>query len=93
MLREHAVADLEGLKASLDRDYRVLAYLLKHATGSSTAEDLVEKRMLKVHYHLMRTWFGFTRNLAPSAACRALDEMAAVVAHFANTMGAQTAAA
>ncbi len=93
MLREHSIADLDGLKASLDRDYKVLAYLLKHAAGSSTAEDVVEKRMLKVHYGVMRIWYVLTRNLAPSAAYRALDEMASVVAHFANTMGAQTAAA
>jgi hypothetical protein len=42
---------------------------------------------------VMRSWFNLTRNLSPSAACRALDEMASVVAHFANTMGAQAEAA
>lgn len=92
-LREHGVVDLDGLKASLDRDYKVLTYLLKHASSPSSAEYGVEKRMLKVHYRLMRGWYRVTRNLAPSAAYRALDEMASVVAHFANTMGAQAAAA
>ncbi len=93
VLREHAVANLDGLKASLDRDYAVLTYLLKHAASRASAEDMVEKRMLNVHYRLMRVWYGVTRNLAPSAAYRALEEMTSVVAHFANTMGAQAAAA
>jgi hypothetical protein len=92
MLREHAVADLDRLKDSLDRDYKVLTYLLKHSANASSGEDAVEKRMLEVHYRLMRGWYSVSRNLSPSAAYRALDEMASVVAHFANSMGAQTSA-
>jgi hypothetical protein len=91
MLREHAGADLDRLKDSLDRDYKVLTYLLKHSNASAS-EDAVEKRMLEVHYRLMRTWFAASRTFSPKAAYRALDEMASVVAHFANSMGAQTSA-
>ena len=90
VLRENATVSLEGLKDSLDRDYKVLTYLLKHAAGANSG-DSVEKRMLRIHYRLMAGWFAATRRLAPSAAYRALDEMASVVAHFANSMGAQTA--
>jgi len=92
MLRAHAAADLGTLKASLDRDYKVLSYLLKHSANPSSGEDAVEKRMLEVHYRLMAAWYSVCRNLSPTAAYRALDEMASVVAHFANSMGAQTAA-
>lgn len=92
LLRERAASDLDRLQASLDRDYKVLTYLLKHAAGPAGPEEGIEKRMLRIHYGLMHTWYRVTRNLAPSAAYRALDEMASVVAHFANSMGAQAAA-
>jgi hypothetical protein len=92
-LRENSAGDLEAVKASLDRDYKVLTYLLKHAADPATPDELIEKRMLRIHYSLMRVWYGVTRNLAPSAAYKALDEMAAVVAHFANAMGESAASA
>jgi hypothetical protein len=93
MLREQSsAANLDRLKNSLDRDYKVLTYLLKHAANSSTGDDAVEKRMLEIHYRLMGAWYRVSRNLSPSAAYRALDEMASVVAHFANSMGAQASA-
>jgi hypothetical protein len=93
MLREHAVADLDRLKDSLDRDYKVLTYLLRHGANPSSGEDAVEKRMLQIHYRLMRSWFAVSRRLSPAAAYRAVDEMASVVAHFANSMGAAAASA
>jgi hypothetical protein len=92
MLREHSAGDLNPLKDSLDRDYKVLSYLLKHAANPSSGEDAVEKRMLEIHYRVMGAWYSVCRRVSPAAAYRALDEMASVVAHFANSMGAQTAA-
>ena len=91
-LREQSNADLDRLKDSLDRDYKVLTYLLKHAANPSSGGDAVEKRMLEIHYRLMGAWYRTSRRLSPASACRALDEMASVVAHFANSMGAQTSA-
>lgn len=93
VLREHSGANLDRLKDSLDRDYKVLTYLLKNSAQPSAGEGAVEKRMLEIHYRLMGAWYQASRKLSPSAACRALDEMASVVAHFANSMGAQTSAA
>jgi hypothetical protein len=93
VLREHSVTDLDRLKDCLDRDYKVLTYLLKHAANSSKGEDAVEKRMLEIHYRLMGAWYRVSRRLSPATAYRALDEMASVVAHFANSMGAQSSAA
>ena len=41
----------------------------------------------------MRTWYQRERRvLAAAAACKALEEMSMVVAHFANAMGQQAAA-
>jgi hypothetical protein len=91
-LLEPTAANLDVLKDSLDRDYKVLTYLLKNAANASSGEDAVEKRMLEIHYRLMGAWYKVSRSLYPAAACRALDEMASVVAHFANSMGAQTSA-
>ncbi len=93
VLRERSEADLDRLKDALDRDYKVLTYLLKHAANPSSGGDAVEKRMLEIHYRLMGAWYRTSRNLSPAAAYRALDEMASVVAHFANSMGAQTSGA
>ena len=93
MLAQPAAVNLATLEASLDRDYRVLNYLLKHGADPSSAGDMIETRMLSIYYSLLRSSYRMTRNFAPSAALRAVSEMASVVAHFANTMGAQAAGA
>jgi hypothetical protein len=90
-LRDRTSADLDRLKDSLDRDYKVLTYLLKHASGPSDGQDALEKRMLEINYRLMGAWYSMSRRFSPAAACRALDEMATVVAHFANAMGERAA--
>ena len=79
--------DLDRLKELLDRDYKVLTYLLKNAAQPSNGGDAVENRMLEVDYRLMRAWYSVARRFSPSAALTAVDEMAQVVAHFANSMG------
>lgn len=86
MLRESG-SDLDQLKTLLDRDYKVLTYLLKHSAGNSVGEGSVEKRMLEIDYRVMRGWYSISRRFSPTAAMQALDEMSQVVAHFANSMG------
>ena len=88
-LANAAMSDLDGLRASLDRDYAVLTYLLKH---TSTEESALEKRMLEINYRLMGAWYSMSAKFSPTAARRALDEMTMVVAHFANSMGERAAA-
>jgi len=87
VLRDRASVDLDTLRDSLDRDYKVLTYLLKHAANPSTGDAVIEKRMLEINYRMMRTWYSVSRSFSPTAARRALDEMSNVVAHFANAMG------
>ena len=87
LLRDRAAADLDGMRDSLDRDYKVLTYLLKHAANPSTGDAAIEKRMLEINYRLMGAWYSVTRRFSPAAARRALDEMSTVIAHFANSMG------
>jgi hypothetical protein len=90
-LRSTPRSDLERLHDLLDRDYTVLSYLLKHASASADGAQ-VESRMLAVHYRLMQAWYGITRRISSTAACRALEEMSRVVAHLANAMGERAAA-
>jgi Skp family chaperone for outer membrane proteins len=78
-----ASTNLDGLCASLDRDYAVLSGLLKNADSQSA----LEKRMLEANYKVMHAWYDASRRFSPAAAARALDEMSQVIAHFANVMG------
>jgi len=92
VLRDPIAADLDQLKDALDRDYRVLTYLLKHAANPSSGDAAIEKRMLEINYKLMGAWYSACRRFSPAAAYRALDEMSSVVAHFANSMGERAVA-
>jgi hypothetical protein len=87
LLRDRGAADLDSMRDSLDRDYNVLTYLLKHAANPSTGDAAIEKRMLEIDYRLMGAWYSMSRRFSPTAARRALDEMSTVIAHFANSMG------
>src|SRR5271163_4257057 len=49
---QESVPDLDILKASLDRDYEVLTYLLKHASNTAQGAESIEKRMLAINYRL-----------------------------------------
>ena len=96
-LRTEAVsnspASLVALQDSLNRDYAVLTYLLKNVSDKSTGASSVEVRMLEIHYKLMGAWFSVSKSFSVTSAQRALEEMALVVAHFANAMGERADAA
>jgi hypothetical protein len=93
LLRSKRDADLYDLRASLDRDYAVISYLLKHAAHPAEGQAALERQMLAINYRLMGAWFNLSRRFSNSVACRALDEMSQVVAHFANAMGERAASA
>ena len=82
--------DVDALRASLDRDYALLMYLVTHSVHSAAS---VERSMLRVDYWIMRVSCCWTRRIAPGIAMRALDEMASIVVHFADTFGGQVRAA
>jgi hypothetical protein len=84
---QQSSADLDRLKTELDRDYKILNYLLKHASGRMSGDTAIEDRMLAVNYRLVAAWYRICRHVSPAAARHALDEMSSVVAHFANAMG------
>lgn len=79
--------DLTPLHQSLDRDYRIVSYLLEHAAGLATPS--IEHRLLLVDYRLMQAWYGLTRLVAPAQARKALAERAAILGCLARMMGEQ----
>jgi hypothetical protein len=91
-LRANA-ADLRRLCDALDRDYAVLAKLMRQAGVSSAEGSSIEKRMLAINYSLTRAWYRVSSHVSAAAARQALEEMSMVVAHFANVMGEQAAGA
>jgi len=68
---------LEGLERALERDYRLVRYVMEHAAGLDL--NSLEDRLLLVDYRLMQWYYRATRSLAPDRARHALGEMADVV--------------
>jgi hypothetical protein len=95
LLRTHAQhpseapneANLDPLRQAVERDYRLLTYLFRHAAG--LAEQSLEDKILILDFKLMRIWYQLTRSLAPAQARNALSEMAAVVAFLGQRIGEQ----
>lgn len=87
-LRTNSV-NLDSLRDTLDRDYAVLSSMLKQVRGSSVEGSSLETSMLAVNYRVMRSWSQVVGVFSPTAACKALEEMSMVIAHFANSMGQQ----
>jgi len=80
-------SDLDTLHRWLDRDYRIVTYLLQHAAG--LGEQSVEHRLLRLDYMLMSLWYRLTRTAAPEQARKALSERVAVLGCLARKMGEQ----
>lgn len=84
--------ELGQLVFSLKRDYRLLSYLLKHASGVEVGGSTLEQRMLMIDFRIMQSWCKVSRYLSPALSRAALREMAQVLHNFANTMGERVAA-
>ena len=78
-------ADLAPLERALERDYRVVTYIIEHATDLELAS--IENKLLVLDYQLMRLWSRLTRTLAPQQSRQALSEMASVLRALAGQMG------
>lgn len=79
-------ADLDSLHRRLEDDFAIITDLLKRTPGF-IADERRELALLKVHYCTMSAWFFLTRRSLRNAAAQALEEMALVVVHLANTIG------
>ena len=83
--RLETASELDPLHASLQRDYQVLTYLVRHASGLEFAS--FEERLLVWDYRLMQLWYAATRSAAPRHAREALSEMAGVLSILAGRIG------
>ena len=79
--------ELSVIERSLDRDYRLLTYLLKQTSDLHVGGLTIEQRMLILDYRLMRLLFTLTQGMAISRARAAVMEMTDVLSHLANAMG------
>lgn len=90
-LRDEETLTLDPLSESLNRDYRLLTYLMRHTAGFQLGGISLEQRMLLLDFRLMQVWYVFTRRLAAPQARAALDEMSSILGHLANAMGERAA--
>jgi hypothetical protein len=84
-------AAFEALQRSLDRDYRLVTYLLRHAAGRETQDVHLHHWVLRLNYRLLSLWYSVVHRLSHSLARRALIDMSSVVSQLANAMGEQCA--
>ncbi len=88
-LREAGPIALDGLNASLERDYA----LVMGWTQGVGDEIGMEDRMLQMKYNSARLMFKTVGKISPAAARGALDDMSVVISHFANSLGERAASA
>ena len=80
-------SDLDPLHRTLDREYRIVTYLIEHA--ATFGEQSIEDRLLMLDYAVMRGWYRVTRNAAPRQARKALSERAAILGCLSRKIGEQ----
>jgi hypothetical protein len=84
--------NLDALRASLDRDYSVISYLLRHGAGFQSVSSGMERTMLRVDYRMMEVWYAFARAFHLDQSVKALREMAQILDYLAGEMGQRIAA-
>src|SRR5574340_658285 len=82
----YQTGDLDALERALEKDYRLLCYLLEHSAGLDVSG--IERHLLALDYRLMQVWYKLVRNSYSGAARKALLEMSGVLTSFAGKMGA-----
>jgi hypothetical protein len=92
-LQRESNVRLDELHAKLDRDYAVVTSLLGNVTDTSSVASPIEMKMLEINYKVMSSWYSVSKRFSATSAHKALEEMASVVAHFANAMGERAQAA
>jgi len=85
---EHASpADLDKLEKMLERDYRLITYLIEHAAVIRVGGVTLEERLLMLDYHLMRLAWRISRRFSLRRTRAALLEMTRVLHWLANDVG------
>jgi hypothetical protein len=77
---------LDSLEQSLDRDYRVVTYLLNNAAEYCWFRP-AEQFVLTLDFHLMRVCYRMLRGVSHRLAKSAVLEMARIVGYLAQSAG------
>ena len=77
---------LDSLEQSLDRDYRVVTYLLHNAVEYSWFRP-IEQFVLTLDFHLMRFCYRMLRGISHRLAKSAVLEMARIIGYLAQSAG------
>ena len=88
---ETGMSDLDTLRAALERDYRIVSYLLRHGAELQVGGESLEHIMLRADYRIMTGIFWVSRMFGAPQAVNALREMTQIVDYFANAMGERVA--
>jgi len=84
---------LDNLEKTLERDYRLLSFLLRHTATLQPETDGLEQNMLMLHFNLLRAYYSLICAISQSKGRLAIQEMGKVVCYFANRMGERAARA
>lgn len=87
LVLEAPAADLPALQEALERDYRLLTYLVEHTAGLEVGGLTLEQRMLMIDFKAMRLVCALSRWVGIDYARGALEEMSSILNHLANAMG------
>ena len=82
---------LDSLHKSLDRDYRMLLYLLRNAhVGANTG--LIEQTLLIWDHRMLSAWYWCVRGFSKRRARRVLEERVRILTWLAHEVGRTLAA-
>jgi hypothetical protein len=82
-----AEGDLAAFRQALERDFSFVTTLLAKAPGVNEQFSEIEQWMLQADYRVMQAWDNASRRLVGQPSRRAIEEMSAIVAFFANVAG------
>ncbi|MDQ2945582.1 MAG: hypothetical protein M3Y27_06520 [Acidobacteriota bacterium] len=82
---------LDGLDKMLDRDYRLLLYLIRHAASFKTAGLQIEQIILMCNYRIASVLYRLTKRISVAQGAKQLAEMAEIITRFADLMGERAA--
>jgi hypothetical protein len=77
---------LDTLEQSLDRDYRVVMYLLRNSKEKHRAPE-PRQLLLSLDFYLMRLFYRALRGISRRRARNAVLEMALIVGYLARSVG------
>ena len=92
LMKDPKAIQMDKVYESLDRDYTLITYLLRHASARLAADHSLENHILMIDFRLMSAWYGIVHKVSRRKAQDALLEMSSIVGHLANAMGERVSA-